>query len=141
MKLEVLQALHIRRTAGDLHLKVGAVAEFPEEDAIWLMLKAPGAVRPVVRVGDLAPEEPCTVHEPPVKAGWMIVYKRSWRDTSLDGDVDRCEWNGHSWTVQLTNGTAIPLTWVRSVRKTDGAGKVLAAWDTQAHGYDGRRKP
>lgn len=76
--------------------------------------------------------------EPPLQAGWTISY-RDQRNRLQDGTVSRCDRTEGTWTVLLTNGTAIPLRWVTSVKKVDAEGKVIAAWDTRAHGYDGER--
>lgn len=53
MKIEALRPLHIRRATGDLHLRPGLVVDLADDDAIRLIAKAPGAVRPVVQPGDL----------------------------------------------------------------------------------------
>ena len=74
--------------------------------------------------------------EPPLRPGWMIAY-RDQRNRLQDGTVEHCALTLRGWSVHLTTGQTIPLPWVRSVRKTDAEGKVIAAWDTRAHGYDG----
>lgn len=131
MKLEVLKQVHVHRTNGpDEHLTIGAVVEFSDVDALLLMLRAPSAVRPVVQ----AEVQPCKA---PLKNGWAIVYRRTRHDRPHDGIVSRCERTGNYRIVQLTNGTRIPLEWITSVGKTDGAGKVVAAWTVYEHGFDG----
>lgn len=136
MKLEVLQRLHIRRASGDLHFKAGAVADFPDEDAIWLILKAPGAVRPVPLPQNKMCEMSGTFPESPLSLGWKVAF-RDRRNLLHDGIVSRCQWTGMGWTI-LLNGTTIPLRSVTSVGKTDAAGMVLAAWTVREHGFDGR---
>jgi hypothetical protein len=74
--------------------------------------------------------------EPPLQPGWIIAY-RDRRKQLLDGIVSRCDRTGNAWMVQLTNGTAIPLKWVTSVGRTDGEGRVLAAWTVREHSHTG----
>lgn len=52
MRIEALRPLHIRRAAGDLHLRPGVPVDLPDDDAIRLLAKKPDAVRPVVKPGD-----------------------------------------------------------------------------------------
>ena len=56
-----------------------------------------------------------------------------------NGTVHECQWDGMAWTVPLTDGQRLPLTRIRSVGKTDGEGKVVAAWSVRKHGYDGMK--
>lgn len=47
MKIEALRPLHIRRAAGDLHLRPGVPIDFPDDEAVKLLEKASGKVRAV----------------------------------------------------------------------------------------------
>lgn len=87
--------------------------------------------------------------EPPLKVGWLVTYKdrqgrlRGGCDEREAGTVAGCEWTGSGWIIHLLNGTTILLKSVTSVGKTDAAGKVIAAWTTREHGFDGEgtRRP
>lgn len=80
---------------------------------------------------------------PPVQPGWLIAYRDrngllcGGCDDREHGTVDRCEWSSTAWTVILTDGQRLPLVAVRGVAKTDLPGRILAAWETSRHGYDG----
>lgn len=76
---------------------------------------------------------------PPLLPGWVVAY-RDQHNRLHDGTVSRCCWSGSGWTVRLTNGDTIPLQCLRSVGQTNGVGKVVAAWDVRAHGFDGERE-
>ncbi len=75
--------------------------------------------------------------EPPLCPGWKVAFRN--QGQLQDGIVSRCDGTGSAGTVHLTNGTALPLKWVTSVGKTDATGKVIAAWLTSRHRFDGER--
>jgi hypothetical protein len=80
---------------------------------------------------------------PPVLPGWLVVYRgkdgtlQGGADDPAHGTVQRCWWDGTGWTVHLDDGQRLPLWMVRSVRKTDREGRVIAAWTVREHGFDG----
>jgi len=78
--------------------------------------------------------------EAPPQPGWIVAY-RDQHNRLHDGTVSRCEWDGRSGTVQLTNGQSIAIAQVTAVAKTNAAGQVVAAWDVRRHGLDGQRGP
>jgi len=79
----------------------------------------------------------------PLQSGWLVVYRDQRGllcggcDDRQHGTVHECRWAGATWTVHLTDGQRLPLTSIRSVGKTDGEGRLVAAWSVRAHGYDG----
>ena len=84
-----------------------------------------------------------TAPMPPLQPGWRVVY-RDHRgvlcggcDDRQHGTVQECRWKMGGWTVHLTDGQWLPLTNIRSVGKTDGKGKLVAAWTVREHGYGG----
>lgn len=128
MLIEASIPLRVRLRSGEVRLRPGHPVRFPDVDGRKLLARAPGKVH-------------CVMPEPPLQPGWTVSY-RDRCNRLHDGIVSRCEWTesawtGSPWTVQLTNGTTLPLKWVTSVGKTDAAGKVLAAWLCKQHGYDG----
>ena len=83
---------------------------------------------------------------PPMKPGWLVVYRNhEWVlcggcDDRQHGTVQECRWRMGAWTVHLTDGQWLPLASIRSVGKTDGEGKLVAAWTVREHGYDGTKE-
>jgi len=83
--------------------------------------------------------------EPPLKAGWSVAYKdrqgrlRGGSDEREAGTVAACERTGSSWLVTLTNGDRLPLAKIVGVVRTDAQGRIVAAWTTREHGFDGER--
>jgi hypothetical protein len=81
---------------------------------------------------------------PPLQPGWLVVYRDRHGvpcggcDDRRHGTIQECQWEGAAWTVHLTDGQRLPLAGIRSVSKTDGEGKIVAAWTVREHGYDGR---
>lgn len=130
MLIEAFIPLRVRLTSGEVRLRPGHPVRFPDADGRKLLARAPGKVH-------------CVMPEPPLQPGWLVAYRgpqgrlRGGCDERDAGTVVACEWNGTFWTVGLTNGETIPLQRITSVAKTDGAGKILAAWDVRAHGHDG----
>jgi hypothetical protein len=51
MTIEALHPLHVRRQAGDIHLKPGQPVELPDDEAIRLLAKT-NKVHPVLRPDD-----------------------------------------------------------------------------------------
>ncbi len=89
------------------------------------------------------PPQPAAAPALPLQPGWLVVY-RDQRGVLCGGCDDRqhgmvmeCRWDGVAWTVHLTDGQRLPLSSIRSVGKTDGEGRLVAAWSVRAHGYDG----
>lgn len=134
MKIEALRPLHIRRATGDLHLKPGLVVDLADDDAIRLMAKVPGAVRPV----PVESPKRDPVPETPLLPGWKVAFRE--RGRLLDGIVKQCIKTGQSWTVELSKGHTIPLQWITSIGKTDADGHVISAWDVRAHGLSGHER-
>jgi hypothetical protein len=98
---------------------------------------------------ELPPSTPAevgqTTHEPlpPLSPGWLVAYRDlagrlcGGCDDRERGTVACCEWDGWTWRIALTNGDALPIRQVVSVGKTDGEGRLVAAWSTREHGFDG----
>jgi hypothetical protein len=80
---------------------------------------------------------------PPLSPGWLVAYRDSAGrlcggcDDRERGTVAACAWDGQTWLITLTSGDALPIRQVVSVGKTDGEGRVTAAWLVNTHGYDG----
>jgi hypothetical protein len=141
MLIEVSRPLKVRLREETVNLYPGGPIELTDEDALRLLMKKPDAVRIA---------EP-TVHDdghngtptPPILPGWLVTYRG--RDGRLYGGsedrhmvtVKECRWEAGHWTVHLTNGEQLPLFAIRGVAKTDEDGRILAAWTTREHGYDG----
>ena len=91
----------------------------------------------------ITPPDPAEEPTPPLRPGWLVVYRDQRGalcggcDDRQHGTVKECRWAGVAWTVHLTDGQQLPLTSIRSVGKTDGEGRLVAAWSVRAHGYDG----
>jgi len=83
--------------------------------------------------------------EAPVQPGWLVAYRdkdyrlRGGCDEREHGTVEACEWNGHTWTVILTNGDQLPLVRIVSVGEMV-EGRLVAAWTTRDCGYNGEGK-
>lgn len=77
MRIEALHPLHIRRAAGDLHLRPGVPVELPDEEAAKLLQKVPNKVRVV------AEEE--IVIEPATKPSGEPLSPIFWERT--DGSI------------------------------------------------------
>lgn len=79
----------------------------------------------------------------PILPGWLVAYRdQAGRlcggvEDRIHGTVRECQWNGSSWTLYLTDGQWLPLAFVRSVGKTNTAGRVVAAWTVREHGFTG----
>lgn len=82
-----------------------------------------------------------------IRPGWLVAYRdrhgtlSGGCDDRKHGTVRECQWDGMAWTVLLTDGQWLPLTSIRSVGKTNGEGKIVAAWTVREHGYDGKGRP
>ena len=116
-------------------------AMIPEVSGALTSRTAPEAVA-VVRFPSLeATQQPIS----PIRPEWLVVYRdHRWNlcggcDDRQHGTVQKCQWGGGSWTVHLTDGQRLPLASIRSVGKTDGEGKLIAAWSVREHGFDGMR--
>ena len=81
----------------------------------------------------------------PLQADWLVVYRDQKGvlcggcDDRAHGTVDRCVWEGRSWSVCLTDGQRLPITAIRGVGQTDPTGRLVAAWTVREHGLDGQR--
>ena len=79
----------------------------------------------------------------PIQPGWLIAYRHQdgrlcgGCDERQHGTVHHCQWDGSAWTVTLTDRQTLPLRAILSIGKTDGDGRVVAAWTVRPHGYDG----
>lgn len=79
----------------------------------------------------------------PLQPGWLVAYSdpqgrlRGGCDERDHGTIAKMTWGHGSWTVCLVSGEALPLARVRSVAKTDNEGRVIAAWTTRDHGFNG----
>ena len=83
---------------------------------------------------------------PPLQSGWLVAYRDRQGvlcggcDDRKHSTVQECQRGMEGWVVYLTDGQRLPLSWVRSVGKTDGEGRLIAAWSVRQHGYDGERE-
>jgi len=81
---------------------------------------------------------------PPLKPGWLVVYRDrrghlcGGSDDREHGTVQVCRWENTAWTIVLTDGQQFPLTAIRSVGQTDSSGLLVAGWTVREHGYDGQ---
>lgn len=82
---------------------------------------------------------------PPLLPGWLVAYRNRQGglcggcDDRQHGTVQECRWSGTAWTVHLTDGQQLLLVNIRSVGKTNGEGKLVAAWTVRECGYDGMK--
>lgn len=82
---------------------------------------------------------------PPLLPGWLVAYRDRQGvlcggcDDRQHGTVQECRWSGAAWTVHLTDRQQLPLANIRSVGKTNGEGKLVAAWTVRECGYDGMK--
>ncbi|MDR4470664.1 MAG: hypothetical protein MRJ68_20575 [Nitrospira sp.] len=82
---------------------------------------------------------------PPILPGWLVTYRDQagrlcgGADDRAHGTVRKCQWNGTNWTLHLTDGQRLPLAAIPAVSKTDTLGRIVGAWSTRDHGYDGER--
>lgn len=83
------------------------------------------------------------VPDPPICPGWLIAYRGpegqllGGAEDLPAGTVTEAEYLGTGWRFRVATGTWVSLRAIRSVAKTDGHGKVVAAWEVRAHGFDG----
>lgn len=96
---------------------------------------------PVKTTPPFLADEPTT----PLAPGWLVAYRDRQGvlcggcDDRPHGTVQECQWSGMAWTVHLTDGQQLPLLSIRSVGKTDGEGRLVAAWTVRECGYDGMK--
>lgn len=138
--LQALAHLTLELDGHAIHLEPGAVFTATAEQAGGLLERFPTQLEMMILPPDLPVE--------PLQPGWLVCYRdRAGRlaggcDDRANGTVQSCQWDGHAWTVHLTNGQRLPLSAVLSVAKTDDAGAVLSAWSVREHGYAGEgRRP
>src|SRR6185295_15603371 len=80
---------------------------------------------------------------PPLQPGWLVAYRDRQGvlcggcDDRQHGTVQACQWDGNGWTLWLTDGKRMPLSFIRSVGQTDDTGQIVAAWTVREHGYGG----
>ena len=80
---------------------------------------------------------------PPLAPGWLVSYRdrtgalRGGCDDRAHGTVRECRWEGHGWSIQLTDGQRLRLSAIRSVGKPDSVGQIVSAWTVKEHGLDG----
>ena len=135
MTLHVLAPLTIRFDRRVIQFEPGAVFTATDAQAQRIIRLAPNKVQAI----DLPLDPPAE----PLQPGWLVCYRdRAGRlaggvDDRARGTVQACTWDGHAWTVALTNGETVPLTIVSSVAKTDHTGRVLSAWMVREHGHNG----
>ncbi len=80
----------------------------------------------------------------PILPGWLVTYRN--RDGKLcggyedkaHGTVQECCWHSGHWTVYLTDGQQVPLSFIRAVGQTNDEGRICAAWTVREHGYAGK---
>lgn len=104
----------------------------------------PGATAPTIRKDSPGPSE--VKPTPPVLPGWLVTYRDSagrlcgGAEDREHGTVQECRWEGGQWTLYLTDGQEMPLSFIRAVGQTDVNGRLIAAWTVREHGYDGNGK-
>lgn len=112
-----------------------AVFTVPLEQAKELLEQFPAQLERL----DLPPDPPAE----PLQSGWLVAYRdhrgqlRGGCDEREAGTVAACQWDGRGWTVLLTNKDTLRLSQIVSVGNTDQDGRIVAAWNVRAHGYDG----
>lgn len=130
MTLHVLAPLTIRFDGQVIQFEPGAVFSVTDAQAQRIIGRAPNKVHAIT-----LPLDPPTE---PLQPGWLVTYRdRAGRlaggcDDRERGTVEKCRWDGHGWTVHLTDGQRLPLSIIRGVTKPDGT-----AWTTREHGHDG----
>jgi len=118
----------------------------PEGEAQRLMKQHPEQLERVSLPPSTARPQPIRPVEPPLQPGWIVAY-RDWEnglcggwEAADKGVVSSCQWDGHGWMVTVVSGERFPLRAVVSVGKVVD-GRLVAAWTTREHGYDGERPP
>jgi hypothetical protein len=81
---------------------------------------------------------------PPILPGWLVAYRgpdSRLRGGSLEPEhgrvVETRYTPGIGWSFVLADGTALAVSAVVSVGRTDKEGRLIAAWTVREHGYDG----
>lgn len=81
---------------------------------------------------------------PPLSPGMFVAYQVDGKlvggaHDRRHGEVLECRWvPTRGYVVTLTNGLQLHLREIRSVAQVNPDGKVVAAWVTADHGYDGQ---
>lgn len=90
-------------------------------------------------------EDPLTLREPPLQAGWLVAYRdmtgklRGGFDEREHGTVAECRWKGNEWVIALTDGGGLPGRIIRAVSRVNAEGRIVEAWTVASHGLDGRK--
>jgi hypothetical protein len=136
------------RDGQEIQLCPGLPMEVPDAKARKLLQKLPKEVRAIEPMAECPAPVETDAPFAPLLPGWLVVYRgacgrlRGGDDERGAGTVKACIWDGQTWQVTVANGDVIPMTRITGVTKTDGAGRILAAWTVKDHRYDGEgRKP
>lgn len=73
-----------------------------------------------------------------LQVGWTVVYRDA-KDRLQDGRIIEILDPSVNGRVNLDSGVTIPIVKITAVKAVDQAGRCLAAWTVNPHGYDGTR--
>ena len=73
-----------------------------------------------------------------LQVGWTVVYRDA-KDRLQDGRIIELLDPSVNGRVNLDSGVTIPIVKITAVKAVDQAGRCLAAWTVNPHGYDGTR--
>jgi hypothetical protein len=73
-----------------------------------------------------------------LQVGWTVVYRDA-TDRLQDGRIIEILDPSVNDRVKLDSGVIIPIANISAVKVVDQAGRCLAAWTVNPHGYDGTR--
>jgi len=73
-----------------------------------------------------------------LQVGWSVVYRDA-KDRLQDGRIIEILDPSVNGRVNLDSGVTIPIVKITAVKAVDQAGRCLAAWTVNPHGYDGTR--
>lgn len=73
-----------------------------------------------------------------LQVGWTVVYRDA-NDRLQDGRIMEILDPSANGRVNLDSGVTLPIAKITAVKAVDQAGRCLAAWTVNPHGYDGTR--
>lgn len=73
-----------------------------------------------------------------LQVGWTVVYRDA-NDRLQDGRIIEILDPSANGRVNLDSGVTLPIAKITAVKAVDQAGRCLAAWTVNPHGYDGTR--
>ena len=73
-----------------------------------------------------------------LQVGWTVIYRDA-KDRLQDGRIIEILDPSANGRVNLDSGVTIPIAKITAVKAVDQAGRCLAAWTVNPHGYDGTR--